>query len=154
MVRFKIIRLIQFSKGPPHAWTERVLPVIPKHINLSGNIALRSLEVPGLYLFHNAEIIEDLLATITSLVFSEMVLIFSEGVHLPPRLGEVLRGLHGIKDFGVAFCLETLEELRVLHLHRLTLETREAAAGGAFDFLPHPPLVFSRTVTRYDRAHR
>jgi len=131
------------------------LPIIPKHINLSSYIALRSLEVPGLYLFHNAEIIEDLLATtITSLVFSEMVLIFSEGVHLPPGLGEVLRGLYGIKDFGVAFCLETLEELRVLHLHRLTLEIREAAAGGAFGFLPHPPLVFSRTVTRYDHAHR
>ena len=70
----------------------------------------------------------------------------------PPRgLDEVLREMHEIKGFRVAFCLETLEELGEQNLHQLTLETRASAAAGAYDFLPCPPLVFSRTVTRYDR---
>ena len=51
----------------------------------------------------------------------------------------------------MAFCLEALEELRGPSLHRLTLETRAAIAAGTYDFLPYPPSVFSRTVTRYDR---
>jgi len=73
-------------------------------------------------------------------------------VRWPPRgLGEVLREMYEIKEFRVDFCLETLEELRAQNVHQLTLEARVSAAGGAYDFLPCPPLVFSRTVTRYDR---
>ena len=36
-------------------------------------------------------------------------------------------------------------------LRQLTLETKKAVALGRYDFLPCPPLVFSRTETRYDR---
>ena len=59
--------------------------------------------------------------------------------------------MYKIKRFRVAFCLETLEELRAQSLHRLTVDTGAAAAGGAYGFLPSPPLVFSRTGTRYGR---
>ena len=59
--------------------------------------------------------------------------------------------MHEIKEFRVAFCLETLEKSRARDLQLLTLETRAAAAAGVYNFLPHPPLVFSRTVTEYDR---
>jgi hypothetical protein len=69
----------------------------------------------------------------------------------PQGLAQVLCEMYEIKEFKVAFCLETLEELRVQNLHHLTLEVKAAVAGGTFDFLPCSPLVFSRTVTCYDR---
>jgi len=97
--------------------------------------------------------IKELFSTIVSPVFSELVVVFSEGeAHCPSGdLACALREMHTIKGFRVAFCLEVLEELRVLGLHRLTLETRAATVAGTYDFLPCPPLVFSRAVTRYDR---
>lgn len=59
--------------------------------------------------------------------------------------------MYKIRGFKVAFCLETIEELRVENLHTLASETRAAVAVGTYDFLPCPPSVFSRTETRYDR---
>lgn len=53
-----------------------------------------------------------------------------------------VRELHDIKEFKATFCLETIEE----KLHVLTLNTEKAVAAGLYDFLPRPPLVFSRTV--------
>ena len=98
--------------------------------------------------------IKELVSTIVSPVFSEFVVVFSEGeAHCPSGdLACALREVHEIKGFRVAFCLEALEELRVPCLHRLTLGTRTAIAAGTYDFLPCPPLVFSRTVARYDRS--
>lgn len=63
----------------------------------------------------------------------------------------MLRDMYEIREFRVVFCLEALEELRAPNLHHLTLETEAAVAAGIYDFLPCPPIVFSRTVTRYDR---
>lgn len=59
--------------------------------------------------------------------------------------------MYKLRQFRAAFCLETLEELRVEGLHALVLKTREAVVGGIYDFLPYPPLVFSRTQTKYNR---
>lgn len=56
-----------------------------------------------------------------------------------------------IRQFRAAFCLETLEELRVEGLRALVSKTRAAVEGGTYDFLPCPPSVFSRTQTRYNR---
>jgi hypothetical protein len=81
-------------------------------------------------------------------VFSEVVVLFDElDVRWPSRdLNEVLREMYKIKRFRVAFRLETLGELGTPSLHQLTLDTRAAVARGAYDFLPSPPLVFSRMV--------
>ena len=51
----------------------------------------------------------------------------------------------------MAFCLEAHETLRVESQRKLTLETEKAVAAGAYDFLPRPPLVFSRTFRDYAR---
>ena len=92
------------------------------------------------------------LSTITSPVFAEIVVVFSaREVHYPPRVvASILREMYEIKEFKVAFCLEAPEELRTSKSHCLALEIRDAVVAGAYDFLPCPPVVFSRTVTRYD----
>ena len=131
----------------------------PQVYDLSRNTALRSLEVLGSSISdspkraHTIKAIEHLLSTITSPAFSEIVVVFSEvDVRWPPKgLDKVLRELYGVKRFQVAFCLETLEKFMAHNLHQLTLETKRAAAVGTYDFLPSPPLVFSRTATMYDR---
>lgn len=132
-----------------------VLPVFPQDFNFSCNTALRSLEFQGLTMSWSrtyARTIKELLSTITSPAFSEIVVVFPrmETPWPPPVLVEALREMCVIKEFRVAFCLETSEMLGAPGLHHMTLETMAAAAGGTFDFLPCPPLVFSRTVTRFD----
>lgn len=101
----------------------------------------------------HARTVNETLFTITSPVFSEIVVVFSERqvYHPLERLAWVLREMYEIKRFKVAFCLEALEESRAEKLHHLTLRTKEAAVAGTWDFLSCPPLVFSRTATRYDR---
>lgn len=130
--------------------------MITQPLDLSCNTVLRSLEVKGSLIAESskhARTIRDLLSTITSPAFSEVVVVFYElDVRWPPRgLNEVLREMYKIKRFRVAFCLETQEELRAQGLHRLTMDTGAAAAGGAYEFLPSPPSVFSRRGTRYGR---
>ena len=66
-------------------------------------------------------------------------------------MARILREMYEVKEFRVAFRLETLEVLRVPNSCRLTSETRKAVTAGTYDFLPCPPLIFSRTVTKYDR---
>ena len=131
--------------------------MVPQLPSLSSNTVLRSLEVPGSVISESSTLarrIRNIFSTITSPAFSEVVVVFSEfDVRwLSRSLDKVLREMYEIKEFRVAFCLETLEELRVLNLHQLTWETKAAVARGVYDFLLPPPLVFSRTVTRYGRA--
>jgi hypothetical protein len=94
---------------------------------------------------------ERLLSTIISPVFSEIVIIFSgSDVYRPPEtLASVIREFCGTRELRVAFCLETSKESEVEGLRKLTLETERTAAAGLYDFLPCPPLVFSRAVTKY-----
>ena len=130
--------------------------MFPESLDLSCNTVLRSLEVLGSLVAkspEHARTFREFLSTIASPAFSEVVVVFHElDVRWPPRgLNEGLREMYKIKRFRVAFCLEALEELRVPNLHQLTLDTRAAAEGGAYDFLPSSPLVFFRTVTRYCR---
>jgi len=127
-----------------------------QRFNLSSNTALRTLEVLGTLIADppkNAPVVSDLLSTIRSPAFSELIVVFSEfEIRWPLKgLDEVLREMYKVKKFRVSFCVETLEELRVWNLRRLTLDTRKAVARGAYDFLPSPPFVYSRTVTRYGR---
>ena len=120
--------------------------------NLSSCTALRSLEVP-LYLL---ALTGETLSTITSSVFSEIVVIVSEsGVGKSSgSFDSILRGLHKIREFGVVFCLEAFETStsKAQSQRKLTLETKGAVAAGLYDFLPRPPCVFSRWV-RNDGLH-
>ena len=94
---------------------------------------------------------ERFLSTIVSPVFSEIVIVFSElDVFRARPLEPILRELYRTKEFRVAFCLETLEELRAESLRKLTLDTGAAVRAGLYDFLPCPPLVFSRTMADND----
>lgn len=97
-----------------------------------------------------SRILGELLATITSPVFSEIVVVFTEeDAHWPPQgITDVLREMYGIQKFRVVFCLETLEALRTSNLRALTLATQREVASGSFDFLPCPPLICSRMVTK------
>lgn len=149
-------RVLDPSEYFTNVCADGVLLVLSQRLNLSCNTALRSLEVSGSFIVESpkhARTIRELLSTITSPAFSEVIIVFYEpDVRWPPRgLNEVLREMYKVKGFRVGFCLKTLDELRVPSLHQLTLDTRAAVVRGTYDFLPFPPSVFSRTVTRYDR---
>lgn len=92
-----------------------------------------------------------LLSAITSPTFSEIVIIFSgRDVYRPSEsLALIVREFCKIKNFRVAFCLETLGDSRGENLRMLTLETERAAAAGLYDFLTYPPFVFSCTMAKY-----
>ena len=132
--------------------------MFPQLINLSCNAAFRSLEIArGSVTFPLPQYtyqIKGLLSIIKSPTFSEIVLVLSEREVCfslwPPRA--LLREIHGVKGFRLAYCLEAPEELRVLHFPQLASKIEVEAVRGTFDFLPCSPLVFSRTVTGYDRS--
>ena len=134
-----------------------VLSVYPQQFHLLCNTALKSMEVLISAIITPSQTfsrrVEELLLTITSPVFSEIIVIFSErDVHCVSGIfAWILHEMYKVKEFRVAFCLETLEESRVANLHKLISETRAAVRAGTYDFLSCPPSVFSRTVTRYDR---
>ena len=125
-------------------------------MDLSRNTALRSLEVqlPSDASLDFASEIAQPLSSIISPAFSEIVVVFREGICCRPdpwRLAPVLRGLYGIKEFSLAFCLEAPETLRVEKQRTLKASTDRAVAAGLYDFLPCPPLVFSSTITYFRR---
>ena len=140
----------------PNPCADVVSPVFPQHFNFSCNTTLRSLEVQLVSIItrQSTNRLSKLLPTIKSPTFSEIVVVFSEmDVYMPSQeLARALRQLYEIKEFRVAFCLETLDGLRAQGLRQLQRNTNGVVKGGIFDFLPCPPLVFSRTVTGYDRS--
>jgi len=97
-------------------------------------------------------ILEGLLPTITSPVFSEIVVVFSvDDISWPPtNLAEMLREMYKIRRFRVAFCLEA-EAIRASNLRPLRLATEADVMNGFYDFLPCPPVIFSRGLqSTYD----
>ena len=130
--------------------------VYPQKFHLSCNTALRSMEILVSAIISPSQTfsrrIEELLLTITSPAFSEIIVVFSESdVHCVSGVfAWILHEMYKIKEFRVAFCLETPEESRIANLHKLTSETRTAVRAGTYDFLPCPPSVFSRTTPRRD----
>ena len=85
-------------------------------------------------------------------MFSEIVVVFSkQEVRLPPRgLAGALHEIYKIREFCLAFCLETMEQSGVTDLRTLRLATQRVVGKGSYDFLTHPPVVFSRAHERYD----
>ena len=53
----------------------------------------------------------------------------------------------------MVFCLEAVETSRAEGHRDLALVTKEAVTAGLYDFLPSPPLVFSRTIRNYSRRY-
>ena len=103
------------------------------------------MEIP----FHSLIHAQQALSTITSPSFFEIVVIFSENETGRPSesLAGLVRELYVIKEFSVAFCMETLlETSRAENQRKLTLETERAVAAGLYGFLPRPPLVFFRRL--------
>jgi len=119
--------------------------------HLSYNTVLRTLEVRGSHLFQKCgRTLKKLLSTITSPVFNEVVIVFAgEDVYCPPLgIAGVLREMYEIKKFHLVYRLEDLESSRESNLRELVVVTQKEVASGSFDFLPCPPLVVSRAVTR------
>ena len=127
-------------------------PLIDR-FHLSCNTALRTLEVRGSHTFQKyCRTLKKLLSTIISPVFSEIVIVFAgDDVRWPPwGMAGVLREMYEIKEFRLVYRLEVLESSRESNLRELTMATQKEVADGSFDFLPCPPLVLSRAVTRDD----
>ena len=122
-------------------------------LNLSHLEDLRSLEVwvPSTLEGFGRDLSE-VLPTITSPVFSEIVLIFSEDkVHWPPLgLVEVIRGLHKIREFHLSFCLETTQDVVPNCFPALARMVYADVANDFYDFLHSPLAVFFRTLTKSD----
>jgi len=128
---------------------EFIAPLVPTHdVSLSRNTVLRSLEVQASSAIR--PILEGLLSTIASPVFSEIVVVFSaDDVCWPPcGLAEMLHEMYEIREFRVAFCLEA-EEIRASNLRTLKSATQADVANGSYDFLPGPPVIFSRNLAKY-----
>ena len=97
--------------------------------------------------------LKELLPTVNSPVFSEIVVVFSKReVRWPPLSGlaDPLREMHEAREFRLVFFLETAEENRAQNLQLLTSEIQAEVAKGSFSFLSSPPLAFPRTVEKYD----
>lgn len=62
----------------------------------------------------------------------------------------MLREISEVGRSRLAFCLETEEEIRAEKLRALTLATQEDVVNGFYDFLPCPPVVFSRTLAQHN----
>ncbi|KAF9645592.1 hypothetical protein BDM02DRAFT_3262827 [Thelephora ganbajun] len=125
-----------------------------QNFDLSRNTVLRSLEVRAELDFRLCtHTLKELLLTITSPVFSEIVVVFSEqDVDWQPLgLAEVLHEIYEVRKFRLAFCLETIEQVRAEDLRVLVSATQADVMVGFYDFLPCPPIVFSRTVAKLDR---
>ena len=97
-------------------------------------------------------ILKEILPTITSPVFSEIVIVFSdrEIFWASLDLDKELREIYEIREFRLAFCLETMEQTRVVDLRALRLVTQSKVEKGFYDFLTQPPVIFSRTFPSYD----
>ena len=129
---------------------EWIAAASPQLFHLSHNTALQSLEFQASNrLWEYGQTLNELLHTITSPAFSEIVVVFDwGGVYRSPQdMAGVFREMYKIRRFRLVFCLETPGALRVSDLQALTVATRREVTRGSYDFLPWPPLVCSRVTT-------
>jgi len=98
--------------------------------------------------------LRDLLPTITSSVFSEVIIIFEDSDiqdFFPWGLFNVVRGMYEVKPFHLVFSLETWERNRKRATERLKWLIDAEAAKGGLDFLPCPPVIVFNTRAASDR---
>ena len=94
--------------------------------------------------------LRDLLPTITSPMFSDVVIVLQESTIHDTRfmqhiLFDIARGMHEVKPFCLVFCLEVWEGNREYVTGELKRYTDADAAKGGLDFLPCPPAIISDT---------
>ncbi|KAF9783265.1 hypothetical protein BJ322DRAFT_143843 [Thelephora terrestris] len=113
--------------------------------NLSSSTALRSIEVS----VDSLARLEHLFSTITSPVFSELVVIFplfpaveTQRTMWAESLVGWVRGLYEVRACSVVFCYDGPETSA--HAREMRLMTRRGAEAGLYDFLPRPPSVVYR----------
>ena len=83
-------------------------------------------------------------------MFSEIVVSLTPwGIHRVRPLEPALRELYRTKEFKVAFCLEVSNRTGLEDKDRLILGMEKIVGTGLYDFLPCPPLIFSRSVVSY-----
>ena len=136
--------LTELGVGPPPS---------PQNLDLSRNKVLRSLEVRDLIIFQPEFkcALRQFLPTITSPVFSEIVVVSPDEPRKLCGMAQALRQLYEIRRFCLAFCLETADQSGVGNLQALEIAIRNKVTQGSYDFLPRPPVVFACTLTKYDR---
>ena len=80
---------------------------------------------------------------------------FSEAQVDWPPLGliETMQEMHKVKRFRLAFCLETAACFMFEYLQNLIHRTRADVEEDFYDFLLLPPVVFSRTLSKYESSY-
>jgi len=102
----------------------------------------------------NPSFLGELLSTITSSVFSEVVMVLEDSdVHdvIPWGLFSVVRSMYEVKPFHLVFSLEIWEGDRKRATERFKRLIDAEAAKGGLDFLPCPPVIAFNTRAARDR---
>ena len=94
--------------------------------------------------------LRDLLPTITSPVFSDIVIVVQgriiQNLHsFRHILFEMMKDLYEVKPFRLVFCLEVWDGDREDAVKRLKEYIDEEAAKGGLEFVPCPPLIVFNT---------
>ena len=123
--------------------------------DLSNNRSLRSLEIDlasGITTrssYDRVGIIRDLLSTVTSPVFSEVVIILQEGIVHDPNIRNTLfravRGMCEVKPFRLVFWLDELYRVGEHIRERFEGMIKAQAAKGGFGPRLDPPVIVSYT---------
>jgi len=127
-----------------------------QNFDLSNNRSLRSLEIDlasGITTQSShdmVDLVRDLLSTITSPVFSEVVIILQDSVVHDPNLVRntlfrAVRGMCGVKRFRLVFWLKKLYRDGGYDRNRLKGMIKAQAAEGGFGSLLDPPVIVSYT---------
>lgn len=117
--------------------------------DLSQLKVLRSLQVkdwaakPDVENRHN--IVMEIFSTITSLVFSELVIVLRDkeipGLPLDVTLFEKLRAMKQVRPFKLVFLLDDLHQVGEKRQRKLVGALDLAKANGLLDFLDFPPII-------------
>ena len=128
-----------------------------EEFDLSNNTSLRSLEVAMGAILHHANtsltFLKDLLSTITSPAFSEIVIVVEDNVthyadFFQHVLSKVVRRLYEVKPFRLVFCLKVWDGDREATVKRLKGYIDGEAAEGGLEFLPCPPVISTQQLGR------
>lgn len=124
---------------------------LQRDFDLSKNRLLRCLEIAvwciaGFSSNAVLNFFRDLLPTITSPVFSDVVLVLQgdsirEANFFQRDLVSVVRGMYEVKPFRLVFCLEVRAMHREDTTERLKKWIETETAGGSLDFLPCSPII-------------
>ena len=129
-----------------------------RDFDLSKNRSLRSLEISANGISQHPDtapsFLKDLMLTITSPVFSDVVIVLGDGAindtwFFQHGLFHIVRSMHEVKSFRLVFCLEVWEGVREHIARRLKRFIDAEAAEGGLDFLPCPPAIISNTRATY-----